>query len=112
VIEALPIRALRTARRATSTSIPPQPGSNPPARCSPRTADEHGVATLVWRHHRPFHAQRLYAALEDLACAAARSRGRFWLADRPDTLLSWGAAGGSLCVESVGPWLAALPDAA
>jgi hypothetical protein len=27
-------------------------------------------------------------------------------------LLSWDAAGGALCVESAGPWLAALPDAA
>ncbi|NED73738.1 cobalamin biosynthesis protein CobW, partial [Streptomyces sp. SID9944] len=28
------------------------------------------------------------------------------------TLLSWDAAGGALCVERAGPWLAALPDAA
>ncbi|MYS25390.1 cobalamin biosynthesis protein CobW, partial [Streptomyces sp. SID7804] len=55
---------------------------------------------------------RLYAALEDLTCAAARSRGRFWLADKPDTLYHWDAAGGALCVESAGPWLGALPDAA
>ncbi|QHC21472.1 CobW family GTP-binding protein [Streptomyces sp. GS7] len=78
----------------------------------PQEADEHGVDTLVWRRDRPFHPGRLYAALEDLVCAAARIRGRFWLADRPDTLLSWDAAGGALCVESAGPWLAALPDAA
>ncbi|GAA3394107.1 CobW family GTP-binding protein [Streptomyces roseoviridis] len=78
----------------------------------PQEADEHGVATFVWRHHRPFHPGRLYAALEDLTCAAARSRGRFYLADRPDTLLGWDAAGGALCVESAGPWLASLPDAA
>ncbi|MFJ3901636.1 CobW family GTP-binding protein [Streptomyces sp. NPDC090025] len=74
--------------------------------------DESGVATLVWHRRRPFHPERLYAALEDLCCAAARSRGRFWLADRPDTLLAWEAAGGALCVESAGPWLASLPDAA
>jgi G3E family GTPase len=78
----------------------------------PQEADEAGVGTLVWRRHRPFHPERLYEALEDLACAAARSRGRFWLADRPDTLLSWDAAGGALCVEDCGPWLASLPDAA
>ncbi|MEU9160779.1 GTP-binding protein [Streptomyces sp. NPDC048424] len=78
----------------------------------PQEADEAGVATLVWHRHRPFHPERLYAALEDLACAAARSRGRFWLADRPDTLLAWDAAGGALCVENGGPWLASLPDAA
>ncbi|MFE9680993.1 CobW family GTP-binding protein [Streptomyces sp. NPDC006285] len=78
----------------------------------PQEADEAGVATLVWRRHRPFHPERLYEALEDLCCAAARSRGRFWLADRPDTLLAWDAAGGALCVENAGPWLASLPDAA
>ncbi len=70
------------------------------------------MTTLVWRRRRPFHPERLYAALEDLTCAAARSRGRFWLADKPDTLLHWDAAGGALCVEGAGPWLAALPDAA
>lgn len=85
---------------------------HPACALLPQEADEHDVSTLVWRRERPFHPQRLYAALEDLTCAAARSRGRFWLADRPDTLLSWDAAGGALCVESAGPWLAALPDAA
>ncbi|MFF1778373.1 GTP-binding protein [Streptomyces virginiae] len=84
-----------------------------PARALlPQDADEAGVATLVWHRHRPFHPERLYDALEDLAAAAARSRGRFWLADRPDTLLAWDAAGGALCVENSGPWLASLPDAA
>ncbi|KOV73653.1 cobalamin biosynthesis protein CobW [Streptomyces sp. AS58] len=78
----------------------------------PAEADAHGVATLVWHRRRPFHPDRLYAALEDLTCAAARSRGRFWLADRPDALLHWDAAGGALCVESAGPWLSSLPDAA
>ncbi|OIJ96732.1 cobalamin biosynthesis protein CobW [Streptomyces sp. MUSC 14] len=78
----------------------------------PAEAAGHGVSTLVWHRRRPFHPERLYAALEDLTCAAARSRGRFWLADKPDALLHWDAAGGALCVESAGPWLAALPDAA
>ncbi|MGY0071254.1 GTP-binding protein [Streptomyces sp. QTS137] len=85
---------------------------HPACALLPQECDEHGVGTFVWQRERPFHPQRLYAALEDLTCAAARSRGRFWLADRPDTLLSWDAAGGALCVESAGPWLAALPEAA
>ncbi|MEU0679347.1 CobW family GTP-binding protein [Streptomyces albogriseolus] len=85
---------------------------HPACALLPQEADEAGVTTFVWRRHRPFHPERLYAALEDLCCAAVRSRGRFWLADRPDTLLSWDAAGGALCVESAGPWLASLPDAA
>jgi G3E family GTPase len=85
---------------------------HPACALLPVEADAHGVSTFVWRRHRPFHPERLYAALEDLTCAAARSRGRFWLADKPDTLLHWDAAGGALCVESAGPWLASLPDAA
>ncbi|WP_329454010.1 GTP-binding protein [Streptomyces sp. NBC_01497] len=78
----------------------------------PHDCDEQGVSTLVWRRLRPFHAGRLYAALEDLCCAAPRSRGRFWLADRPDSLLAWDAAGGALWLENSGPWMASLPDAA
>ncbi|MFD7922978.1 CobW family GTP-binding protein [Streptomyces sp. NPDC059740] len=85
---------------------------HPACALLPQEADEAGVTTLVWHRTRPFHPERLYEALEDLCCAAARSRGRFWLADRPDTLLAWDAAGGALCVESAGPWLASLPDAA
>ncbi|MFI9284696.1 CobW family GTP-binding protein [Streptomyces werraensis] len=85
---------------------------HPACALLPQEADEAGVTTFVWRRHRPFHPERLYQALEDLCCAAVRSRGRFWLADHPDTLLAWDAAGGALCVESAGPWLASLPDAA
>ncbi|MFJ3877677.1 CobW family GTP-binding protein [Streptomyces sp. NPDC090077] len=85
---------------------------HPACALLPQEAEEAGVSTLVWHRRRPFHPERLYRALEDLCCAAARSRGRFWLADRPDTLLAWDAAGGALCVENAGPWLASLPDAA
>ncbi|QEV22432.1 GTP-binding protein [Streptomyces alboniger] len=85
---------------------------HPACALLPTEADACGVSTFVWRRERPFHPERLYEALEDLTCAAARSRGRFWLADHPDTLLGWDAAGGALCVESAGPWLASLPDAA
>lgn len=85
---------------------------HPACALLPAEAEAHGVSTLVWSMRRPFHPERLYAALEDLTCAAARSRGRFWLADKPDTLFHWDAAGGALCVESTGPWLASLPDAA
>ncbi|MFG2487584.1 CobW family GTP-binding protein [Streptomyces virginiae] len=85
---------------------------HPACALLPQDAEEAGVTTFVWHRRRPFHPERLYQALEDLCCAAARSRGRFWLADRPDTLLAWDAAGGALCVENAGPWLASLPEAA
>lgn len=110
--EAAPLSALASAALAGFDVEAADAAQHPACALLPAEADAHGVSTLVWHRRRPFHPERLYAALEDLTCAAARSRGRFWLADHPDTLLHWDAAGGALCVESAGPWLASLPDAA
>ncbi|ANB07671.1 cobalamin biosynthesis protein CobW [Streptomyces ambofaciens] len=107
-----PSRALARAALAGFDVEAAAAAQHPACALLPAEADAHGVTTLVWHRRRPFHPERLYAALEDLTCAAARSRGRFWLADRADTLLHWDAAGGALCVEGAGPWLASLPDAA
>ncbi|MFJ7909117.1 CobW family GTP-binding protein [Kitasatospora sp. NPDC096204] len=85
---------------------------NPALALLPQQADEAGVATLVWERRRPLHPGRLYEALELLVPAAQRSRGRFWLANRPEQMLAWDAAGANLVVEECGPWLASLPDAA
>jgi G3E family GTPase len=76
----------------------------------PPSGEEDGVASLVWERRRPLHPARLYAALDQLVPAAQRSRGRFWLANRPGMMLGWDAAGGSLAVDDCGPWLACLPD--
>ncbi|NEC91286.1 GTP-binding protein [Streptomyces sp. SID12501] len=110
--QAAPLSALASAALAGFDVEAAAAAQHPACALLPAEADAHGVATLVWHRRRPFHPERLYEALEDLTCAAARSRGRFWLADHPDTLLHWDAAGGALCVESAGPWLASLPDAA
>ncbi|MFJ9777349.1 CobW family GTP-binding protein [Kitasatospora sp. NPDC101157] len=85
---------------------------NPALALLPQERDEAGVATLVWERRRPLHPVRLYEALELLVPAAQRSRGRFWLANRPELMLAWDAAGANLAVEECGPWLASLPDAA
>lgn len=77
----------------------------------PVEAEQDGVSTLVWRERRPLHPVRLYNALEQLVPAAQRSRGRFWLANRPEVMLGWDSAGASLTVEDCGPWLACLSDA-
>ncbi|MFF9644094.1 CobW family GTP-binding protein [Kitasatospora aureofaciens] len=84
---------------------------NPALALLPYPQDEAGVATLVWERRRPLHPARFHEALDLLVPAAQRSRGRFWLANRPDLLLGWDAAGASLVVEECGPWLASLPDA-
>ncbi|WP_436775943.1 GTP-binding protein [Yinghuangia sp. YIM S09857] len=84
---------------------------HPACSLLPQEGESAGVVAAVWRRRRPAHPQRLYDALEDAVPAALRSRGRLWLASRPDELLAWEAAGGSLSVESAGPWLASLTDA-
>lgn len=110
--DASPLSPLASAALAGFDVEAAAAAQHPACALLPAEADAHGVSTFVWHRRRPFHPERLYEALEDLTCAAARSRGRFWLADHPDTLLHWDAAGGALCVESAGPWLASLPDAA
>ncbi|MEO3972303.1 GTP-binding protein [Streptomyces sp. CAU 1734] len=111
----IPLDAPGELARAAFAGFDPEAAAaaqHPASALLPQNAAGHGADTLVWHRTRPFHPERLLAALEAVTCAALRSRGRFWLADRPDTLLAWDAAGGALCVESGGPWLASLPDAA
>ncbi|UGQ13952.1 CobW family GTP-binding protein [Yinghuangia sp. ASG 101] len=83
---------------------------HPACSLLPYDDQDAGVVTAVWRRRRPAHPGRLYDALADVVPAALRSRGRLWLASRPDDLLAWEAAGGSLSVESAGLWLASLTD--
>ncbi|MEU6715978.1 GTP-binding protein [Nonomuraea sp. NPDC046802] len=87
-------------------------------RVDPATAQLPGdlqtdeIVTTVWRSRRPLHPARLFEAIDELVTESVRSRGRFWLANRPDELLAWDAVAGIVSVESAGPWLAALPRAA
>ncbi|WP_067454240.1 GTP-binding protein [Actinomadura macra] len=88
------------------------------AKVSPATLrlpcdlESDGLATVLWRRLRPLHPGRLHDALRDLAAGAVRSRGRIWIANRPNTLLSWDCVAGLLMIEDHGPWLAARPRAA
>ncbi|WP_342775658.1 GTP-binding protein [Nonomuraea deserti] len=42
--------------------------------------------------------------MDELATSTVRSRGRFWLANRPHRMLAWDAVAGAVSVEDVGPW--------
>lgn len=66
-----------------------------------------GVAWLLLSSPLPMHPGRLHDAVPDLLAGSVRSRGRIWLAGRPDEVLWLESAGGGLRVEHAGHWLAA-----
>ncbi|GAA5076862.1 G3E family GTPase [Thermocatellispora tengchongensis] len=70
------------------------------------------ITTVAWRRLRPLHPGRLFEAVDELVTTTVRSRGRFWLANRHERMLSWDAVAGVIDIRDAGPWLAALPGAA
>jgi G3E family GTPase len=61
------------------------------------------VRIVVFNARRPFHPERLHAAVDLLLAGVVRSRGRLWLANRPDQVMWLESAGGGLrvaCAES------------
>ncbi|MEU4743172.1 GTP-binding protein [Actinosynnema sp. NPDC023658] len=69
-----------------------------------------GVAVVHFVERRPFHPVRLHHALDVLLDGVVRTRGRVWVASRPDNALWLESAGGGLRVGNLGPWLAAVDD--
>lgn len=57
---------------------------------------------------RPFHPQRLHEAVDTLLEGVVRTRGRAWLANRPDDVMWIESAGGGLRIGHAGRWLAAM----
>ncbi|MGD9532003.1 MAG: GTP-binding protein, partial [Pseudonocardia sp.] len=66
-----------------------------------------GVQLVTFTARRPFHPDRLHAAVDVLLDGVVRARGRIWLATRPDTVLWLESAGGGLEIGRSGQWLAA-----
>jgi G3E family GTPase len=76
----------------------------------PLTADG-AVKILEFSARRPFHPERLHAAVDLLLDGVVRARGRLWLANRDDQVMWLESAGGGLRVASAGKWLAAMSAA-
>ena len=64
-----------------------------------------GVSLLSFTARRPFHPQRLHTAVDVLLDGVVCTRGRAWIASRPDERLWIESAGGGLGIRMSGPWL-------
>jgi G3E family GTPase len=65
-----------------------------------------GVRLQLFTARRPFHPERLHEAIDVLLEGVVRTRGRIWLATRPEAVLWLESAGGGLRVGHAGEWLA------
>jgi len=82
----------------------------PLLRWSPPLEPDCGVTITVFEARRPFHPERLHAAIDVLLDGVVRTRGRIWVATQPDVALWLESAGGGLRVGHAGAWLAAVGD--
>lgn len=77
-------------------------------RCDPRHVHVRRGEGQVWSMEltstRPFHPERLLARIEELGTGPVRSRGVFWLPNRPDSVCQWDGAGGQLYIGELGTW--------
>jgi G3E family GTPase len=74
----------------------------------PPLAPDGTIRILEFSARRPFHPERLHAAVDTLLDGVVRARGRLWLANRGDQVMWLESAGGGLRVASAGKWLAAM----
>jgi G3E family GTPase len=108
----VPVAALDA--RALLADLPPAALRGRPAdvhapllRGQPPLGRDCGVELVEFSARRPFHPERLHEALDVLLEGVVRTRGRIWLATRPDDVLWVESAGGGLQLGHAGEWLAA-----
>lgn len=77
----------------------------------PSLRPEGPVEMIDFHARRPFHPQRLHAALDVLLDGVIRARGRVWLASQGERVVWLESAGGGLHISSAGKWLAAMTAA-
>ena len=69
----------------------------------------YNLATRVLKDDRPFHPQRLWDVCHQfLDKQIYRSKGFFWLPSRDNQSLLWNQASGSISLEILGTWRAAV----
>lgn len=72
--------------------------------------EEYGISSFVYRARAPFNKEKFNEITKKEWPGVLRSKGFFWLADKPDFAFSWSQAGGACRVEPAGKWWADAPQ--
>lgn len=72
--------------------------------------EEYGISSFVYRARKPFHPQRLWQWFNTEWPGVVRSKGRYWIASRPEFCATWSQAGAVTRTELAGMWWVATPN--
>jgi G3E family GTPase len=72
--------------------------------------EEYGISSFVYRARKPFHPERLWQWFNTEWPGVVRSKGRYWIASRPELCTTWSQAGAVTRTELAGMWWVATPN--